>query len=196
MRRTSPIMTLLAAAGMLLAQDLYSQSLADLARQERERKAQERDGKVYTNEDVRQLPPSSPLPSSPAAPAQEGGRSAAPAGEAAGAAEKAPEKTAEDQEKAKAALEKEYRERFAQLRERLSFEEQKLNVMQRELNLMQMQFYSDPNVALREQTFRGEINTRTTDIETQKQAVEKAKEAITDLEEELRKKDLPPGWAR
>ena len=68
--------------------------------------------------------------------------------------------------------------------------------MQRELNLMQVQYYSDPNVALREQNTRGEINQRIQEIEAQKGTIEKAKQAVADLEEELRRKNLPPGWAR
>ena len=99
-------------------------------------------------------------------------------------------------EKSQADLEKEYRDRFAKLREAHSYEQKKLDVMQRELNLMQMQFYTDPNVALHEQTFRGEITKRTQDIDQQKASIEKAQKAIDDLEEELRKKGLPAGWAR
>ncbi len=68
--------------------------------------------------------------------------------------------------------------------------------MQRELNLAQQQFYSDPNVALREQYGREDINKRTADIEAQKATVEKAKQAISNLEDELRAKSLPAGWAR
>ena len=58
-----------------------------------------------------------------------------------------------------------------------------------------MQAYSDPNQAMREQFQRTEINKRTAEIEQQKQVVAAAKKALADLEEELRKKGLPPGWA-
>ena len=95
-----------------------------------------------------------------------------------------------------AKLEKEYRDKFAKLRDALAYEQKKLDVMQRELNLMQTQYYSDPNVAMREQTFRGQINQRTQEIEQQKGSIDKAQKAVSDLEEELRKKGLPSGWAR
>ena len=95
-----------------------------------------------------------------------------------------------------AKLEKEYRDKFKALRDDLAYQQQKLDVMQRELNLMQTQYYSDPNVAMREQTFRGQINQRTQEIEQQKGNVDKAQKAIADLEEELRKNGLPAGWAR
>jgi hypothetical protein len=61
---------------------------------------------------------------------------------------------------------------------------------------MQQQYYPDPQMALQQQYSRDDINKRTADIETQKANVEKAKQAITDLEDELRQKGLPPGWAR
>jgi len=193
---------------------LFGQSVADLARQERERVARQgKPAKVYTNEDVQSSAPA-PKPAqkkpeaegaaeTPAKPGEE------PAGESKQAGTGAPSKGAEgkpgedktavpppDPEKERAELEKQYRERFAKLRESLAYEEKKLDVFQRELNLAQTQFYSDPNAALHEQTFRTEINQRTQEIERQRATVTKAKQAIDDLEEELRKKGLPPGWAR
>ncbi|MBI4479671.1 MAG: hypothetical protein HY651_06580 [Acidobacteria bacterium] len=155
-------------------------SLAELARQQRAKKQQEpKGGKVFTNEDI----PAATISPAPAAePSQPAGE--APAG-AAAATEKSP-----------AELEKEYRDKFTKLREDQSLEERRLDVMQRELNLAQQQYYSDPNVALREQYGREEINKRTADIESQKAAVEKAKQAVADLEEEVRTKGLPAGWAR
>lgn len=218
-------------AGGLALTPLFGQSLADLARQERARKSQEKkSGKVFTNDDI----PSTPSITT-SAPAKEGEAKKAGAEEKASAegkeatapAEGKPgeEKTAESGEKASAEgkapaegkgeakgkaeakpkeaagpdmakLEKEYRDKFAKLRDALAYEQKKLDVMQRELNLMQTQFYSDPNVAMREQTFRGQINQRTQEIEQQKGNVDKAQKAIADLEEELRKKGLPAGWAR
>ena len=226
--------------GGLALTPLFGQSLADLARQERARKAQEKpSGKVFTNDDIPSTP--SLTPSAAPAPPKEGEAKKTEAGEKASAegkeatvsAEGKPgeEKTAETGEKASAEgkapaegkgeakgaeeakpkegekpkeeagpdmakLEKEYRAKFAALRDSLAYEQKKLDVMQRELNLMQTQYYSDPNVAMREQTFRSQINQRTQEIEQQKGNVEKAQKAIADLEEELRKKGLPAGWAR
>jgi hypothetical protein len=199
--------------GGLSLRPLFGQSLPDLARQERARKAQEKKpGKVFTNDDIPSTP--SLATSAAPAPAKEGeekkaeteekasAEGKAPAegmGEAKGTAEAKPkeaEKPKEETGPDMAALEKQYRERFAKLRDSLGYEQKKLDVMQRELNLMQTQYYSDPNVAMREQTFRGQINQRTQEIEQQKGAVDKAQKAVSDLEEELRKKGLPSGWAR
>lgn len=163
-------------------------SLAELARQERARKqAEPKAGKVFTNEDI-------PTPTiSPAA------ESGAPAEAAPKPTETAPAVGAEPEEpaeKTQAELEKEYRAKFAQLRSNLELEERRLDVLQREFNLAQQQFYTDPNVALREQYSREELNKRQEEIQKQQETVEKAKQAISDLEEELRRKGLPPGWAR
>ena len=190
--------------GGLALTPLFGQSIADLARQERARKSQEKkSGKVFTNDDI----PSTPSITT-SAPAKEGEAKKAGAEEKASAEGKAPAEgkgeakgTAEAKPKEAAGpdmakLEKEYRDKFAKLRDALAYEQKKLDVMQRELNLMQTQYYSDPNVAMREQTFRGQINQRTQEIEQQKGAIDKAQKAVSDLEEELRKKGLPSGWAR
>jgi hypothetical protein len=169
----------------LTATAVHAQSLAELARQQRARKqAEPKNGKVYTNADI----PEATL-SSPNAPAAQPAAAQKPA-------DTATAKPGESKEKTPAELEKEYRDKFAKLREVQKFEEDKLDVMQRELNLMQIQVSSDPNVQLREDTTRETINKRTADIEAQKATVEKAKQAVADLEEELRTKGLPPGWAR
>lgn len=179
----------------------FSQSLADLARQERQKKGREaKSPRLFTNEDIPGTP-SSPAPAA-SAPAKTGQTKPPEGSSEAGKTTAIADKTTDGKEAAKpseqdiAALEKEYRERFAKLRDAVAVEEKKLDVMQRELNLMQTQYYSDPNVALREQTFRGQINQRTQEIDQQKAAVEKAKLAIVNLEEELRKKGLPAGWSR
>ncbi len=169
---------------------LYGQSLAELARQQRARKAQQGKAvKVLTNDQLSR--PSSSRPATRAAEAQK------PEGEEQmDAADTTEAGTAESAREERARLEKEYRAKFEQLREELSFEERKLDVMQRELNLMQVQYYSDPNVAMREQHERGEINQRMQDLEAQKAAVEQKKAAITALEEGLRREGLPVGWSR
>ncbi|MCZ6490481.1 MAG: hypothetical protein O7A06_08120 [Acidobacteria bacterium] len=178
--------------GLAFHGTLYGQSLVEVARQQRARKAQQDKAvKVFTNDQISRPSSSSSRTATRAAEAQK------PEGEeqmdAAGTTEAG---TAESAREERARLEKEYREKFAQLREELSYEERKLDVMQRELNLMQVQYYSDPNVAMREQHERGEINQRMQDLEAQKAAVEQKKAAITAMEEELRREGLPVGWSR
>ncbi|MBI4443357.1 MAG: hypothetical protein HY649_08295 [Acidobacteria bacterium] len=178
--------------GIVFVGTLYGQSLADFARAERARKSGEaKEAKVYTNEDIGAAQPS-PAPAPATQPAQQ---AAAGAETAAAEAKEAPAEPA-GAKKDMAAMEKEYREKAARLREELTYEERRLDVLQRELSLAQTQYYSDPNVAMREQHTRAEINTRTQEIQDQQAVVDKAKQAIEDLEEELRRNSLPPGWAR
>ncbi len=176
--------------GLAFHGTLYGQSLVELARQQRARKEQQGKAvKVFTNDQISRS--SSSRPATPAAEAQK------PEGEEQmDAADTTEAGTAESAREERARLDKEYRDKFAQLREELSYEERKLDVMQRELNLMQVQYYSDPNVAMREQHERGEINQRVQDMETQRAVVEQKKAAITALEEELRREGLPVGWSR
>jgi hypothetical protein len=168
---------------------------------------------VFTNENVaRSAPTPAPAPAARTAPAPPAAGAARPAGQApagqapaGGAAGQAaaqgqqagqPAAGAQPAEKTPAELEKEYRAKFAELRENLSLEERKLDILQRELGLMQNQYYSDPAASLMQENTRSNINTRVTEIGTQKAAVDKAKQAVAALEEELRVKGLPPGWAR
>ncbi|MCH7979641.1 MAG: hypothetical protein IH935_11795 [Acidobacteria bacterium] len=175
--------------GLAFHGTLYGQSLVEVARQQRARKAQQGKAvKVFTNDQLSRPSSSSSRTATRAAEAQK------PEGEE--QMDAADTTEAESAREERARLEKEYREKFAQLREELSYEERKLDVMQRELNLMQIQYYSDPNVAMREQHERGEINQRMQDLEAQKAAVEQKKAAITAMEEELRREGLPVGWSR
>ncbi len=174
------------AAVLLLAGGVGAQSLGDIAREQRAKKAAgaatpAKAKRVYSNDN---------LP-------REGGLSTtaleAPKGKP---GEKAKEGEKEEDKKSAAEEEKAYREKFAKLRDTVALEEKKLDVMQRELNLANVQHYSNPDQALREQTTRAELNTRQAELEKQKLAVAAARQAVTDMEEELRKRALPPGWAR
>ena len=173
-------------AALLLAATASAQSLGELARRARVKKArQPKATRVYTNDN---MPRASRL--STAAVATE---AKAKPGEKAKEGEKG---EPEDGKKSRAELEKDYREKFGKLRENLALEERRLEVLQRELNMANVQFYSDPNAALREQTTRGELTARQQELEQQKAAIAAARKAIADLAEELRRKGLPPGWAR
>ena len=167
--------------------DAGAQSLGEIARKVRaEKRAAPKATRVFTNENI----------------PREGGLSTTTS-PAAATSTTAKEKEAAGKEtkgskdkKSLADEEKEWRGKFAKLREQLNYEERKLDVQQRELNLAQIQNYSDPNVALREQNQRTEINKRTQEMEKQRQAVDQLKKAIADLEEELHRKNLPAGWAQ
>ena len=85
--------------------------------------------------------------------------------------EQAPPKR--EDKKSRAEVEKEYRVRAAKLHSALEAEEKKL-------------------AEFRQQWLLG----RGQEVQQQEAAVEKARKAVEDLQEELRQKGLPPGWAR
>jgi hypothetical protein len=89
-----------------------------------------------------------------------------------------------------------WRKRFADAYYPLRMAEKELDVMQRELNVNSVQYYADPNKALREQYSRREINARRQKIEEKKLGIKKLREALSDLEDELRHAGGNPGWAR
>jgi hypothetical protein len=196
----------LVAVVLLLAAAVCAQSLGEMARQERAKKgaaAPAKASRVFTNEN---LPREGGLSTSdtgaaPKAKAGEAKEGEAKEGEAKEGAAKAESKEGEKKTEGAAAnptaeSEKEYREKAAKLREALATEEKKLDVLQRESNLASIQYYSDPNRAMNEQYSRNELNTRQAEIDKQKATVEAARRALSNLEDELRKKNLPPGWAR
>lgn len=85
--------------------------------------------------------------------------------------EQAPPKR--EDKKSRAEVEKEYREKAAKLHSALEAEEKKL-------------------AEFRQQWLLG----RGQEVQQQEAAVGKARKAVEDLQEELRQKGLPPGWAR
>ena len=70
-----------------------------------------------------------------------------------------------------------------------------MDILQREFNLKQEQFYQDPTAALKQQYSREDLDKTQSQIDAKKQDVEKDKQAISDLEDELRRSGGDPGWA-
>jgi hypothetical protein len=169
------------------AQDSQS-SQPSVAEAARKAKAQQRNepkgGRVFTDDDVANLKGqisvvgSEPTPP-PAAATAAGTTAAAPAtGKAAPVKDEAY-----------------WQKRFADARRKLADDSKELDVLQREFNLKQVQFYSNPNVALREQNSRKDLDDTQAEINTKKQDVDKDNQAISDLQEELRTSGGQPGWA-
>jgi chromosome segregation ATPase len=88
-----------------------------------------------------------------------------------------------------------WRAKFAAVRKTLADDTKELDILQREFNLKQEQFYQDPTAALKEQHSRDDLNKTQSEIDAQKQTVEKDKQALSDLEDELRRSGGDPGWA-
>lgn len=88
-----------------------------------------------------------------------------------------------------------WRAKFAAARKTLADDTKELDILQREFNLKQEQYSQDPNWAMHEQNSRADINKTQSEIETKKQDIDKDKQAISDLEDELRKAGGDAGWA-
>ncbi len=164
-------------------------SLAEAARKAREqKKIAPKSTKVFTNDNLPTTPGGVSVVGTAALPEKlekpkEGEKGA----------ETAAEKPAEQKEEKGEAY---WRARFTEARGKLHRAEKELDILQRELNLMEMQYYSDPNTALREQFNRNEINDRRKKIEEKRNEVQQLRQALADLEDELRQAGGPAAWAR
>jgi chromosome segregation ATPase len=194
MRVKTWIRALLIGAGLCLAglpvyaqqqgssQQSGSDPLADAARKAREeKKTAAKPKKVYTEDDVK---PSAPASSD---------------NSAAGAASTS---TTEQQKTGAAAPaedpngEAAWRKKFKDQRDRLAKAERELDVLQREVQKAQVEYYPDPQKALKEQNSRKDINEKTAKIDAKKQEVAQIKQELEDMEDQLRKAGGDPGWAR
>lgn len=160
--------------------------VADAARKARAEKSRQ-PSKVFTNEDMPDLKGTvsvvgAPPPEPSAAPATPEG-SAAPAAAAPAA-------------KPEVKDEAYWRAKFADARKKLADDTKEADILQREYNLKQQQFYSNPNVALREQNSRADLNKTLDDINTKKADVDKDQQAISALEDQLRQAGGDAGWSR
>jgi hypothetical protein len=154
------------------------QSLGDAARKAREQQKNAPQGmKTYTNEDLPTIHAGGiSTVGSPPANAQPGTPEAA---------------TKPDRKK----MEADWRKKFADARLKLSLAQKDLDIMQRELAVLQVQYYPDPNQALQQQHDRSDINDKLQKIEDKKVEVAKLEQAITDLQDELRRAGGDPSWA-
>ena len=166
------------------AQPQQEESVAAAARKAREQKKLAPKAKrVFTNDT---------LPEGPGAASTVGGQQAA-AGEG-GEAGTGGEKPAGEKKEDKA--EEQWRARFAEARSKIAAAEKELEILKVELNRGQVQYYDDPNQALREQLERKDINDKRKAIEDKQKEVEKLRQALSNLEDELRRSGGSSSWAR
>jgi hypothetical protein len=162
--------------------------VADAARKAREmKKDAPKPKKVYTDDDVKR---STPAPASAAGDAN--GAAAATRVKPAGESDKAGDATKTEDPNS----EKAWRKRFQAQHEKIAKVEKELDILGRELEKAQLEYYPDPQKALREQFDRADINTKTAKIETKRKELEQLREGLDDMEDQLRKSGGDPGWAR
>jgi chromosome segregation ATPase len=89
-----------------------------------------------------------------------------------------------------------WRQQFADAHKKQADDAHELDILQREYNLKQMQYYSDPNVAMKQQFSRQDLTDTKTKIDEKTAAVEQDKQAISDLEDALRQAGGDAAWSR
>lgn len=168
------------------AQQQTGDSLADAARKAREQKKDAKPKKVFTDDDIKH---SSSETSSASGTAQGAGGGTG-GGQATGAGTGAGGGTGEAGDEAS------WKKRFAEQRGKIATAEKELDILQREEEKAQVQYYPDPQKALKEQYSRKDINDKQAKIDAKKQEIANLKQQLSDMEDELRKSGGDPGWAR
>jgi DNA repair exonuclease SbcCD ATPase subunit len=168
------------------AMPVFSQTLADLAKKEEERRKKiSEPAKVYTNKDLAPVPASSTPPPAPSS------TSGAPA---ASTPAKEDEKE-KDQAKEPVKDQKYWAGRMKALQETLTRDEGYAEAMQTRLNSLQTDFVNRDDPAQRAVIER-DRNKVQAELERLKKAVVDEKKAIDDFMEEARRAGVPPGWLR
>jgi predicted RNase H-like nuclease (RuvC/YqgF family) len=200
MRRSG--FTLVLAIALLTAGAAWAQSqesIAEYARKARAERAKKEGAKVkmYTNDNLPGAVSISTV-GTVFAPA-EGGASAEGAAEGGAAAAEGEALPAEGEKKE--CDEQCWKGKFAEQRNKIKESETQLDILQREYNLARVQYYQDPNAAMREQysnTTGGgrELQDLLKRMDEKKAEIDKLKQELSRLEDDLRKSGGQPGWAR
>lgn len=175
--------------------------VADAARKAREaKKDTTKPKKVYTDDDVK----SAPTPAVPAAaPVDANGTTASTAAPAAGDATKSTAAVKSGEAKTGEATptedpngESAWRKRFQAQRDKIAKAEKELDLLGRELEKAQVEYYPDPQKALKQQNTRADINGITAKIDAKRKEIDQLQQGLDDLEDQLRKSGGDPGWGR
>jgi len=179
------------AATLLVAPPGHAQeSVAEAARQaQAKKKPSTKPVTVYTNDNLDTVKGAvSIVGEAPASPAAQAGTP-----EKDKAADKTKAPVTSDKTPAKG--EDYWRKVFADARKKLADDAHELDVLQREYNLKQQQYYSDPNMAMREQFNRQDLTDTKAKIDDKTAMVAADKQSISDLEDQLRQAGGEPGWS-
>jgi len=166
--------------------------VADAARKAREKKKDAaKPKKVYTDDDLKGSVPA-PEAAAPSAPANASGTEAAKTAQGAGDTTKSGDTTKTEDPNSEAA----WRKRFQAQRDKIAKAEKELDILGRELEKAQLEYYPDPQKALKEQYDRGDINKKSAKIDAKQRELDQLRQGLNDLEDQLRKSGGDPGWAR
>lgn len=166
------------------AQAQQKQSLADAARKAREKeKAAPKAPIVFTNDNIPTAGGGVSVVGAQPEESKEPGKGANSAESKA-----APEKSNND--------EATWRKQFADARRKIAQDEQALSIMQRELGELNVQYYPDPTKAMKQSVDRSDIIKKTEEIAAKQKELDADKQALSNLEDQLRAAGGDPGWAR
>ena len=166
--------------------------VADAARKAREaKKDAPKPKKVYTDDDVKTNAPA-PEAAATSAPGNGNGTAAATKVQAAEEINKPGDATKTEDPNSETA----WRKRFQAQRGKIAKAEKELDILGRELEKAQLEYYPDPQKALREQFDRADINKKTAKIDAKTKELDDLRQGLSDLEDQLRKSGGDPGWAR
>jgi hypothetical protein len=196
--------TSLLAGGLVLAVAVSAgaQSLGDVAKKEEERRKAIPAGKVYTNKDLKQLPPPAGDDSAAAAKAgDDTDKSADPAkSDKTDKTDKAanPEKAADDKaaaDKGGAKDQKYWHDRIEGARTALDRDTGYADAMQTRINALTTDFVNrdDPN---QRSVIEKDRQRALAELERLRKQIVDDQKAITNIEEEARRSGVPPGWLR
>jgi len=196
MKPFSLVLTGLLVAG--LASVGYSQSLAELAKKEKERRQAVKDAKVITSEQAAKYQSAPPATATP--PTQTTEKTAAGADKPTGQGEVTPgmvkDKPPSDEPvDFQGRTESFWRQTFADARQKVKGLEDESNVLILKRNDLQNRFYRESD-GFKQQEIQREIQKTIYEQDVNKENLAKAKSDLTDLEREARKSGALPGWIK
>ncbi|MBN1569359.1 MAG: hypothetical protein JXA73_16045 [Acidobacteria bacterium] len=176
----------------------YSQSLAEIAKKERERRADIKDNRVITDEDVakfKRTTPETELPAPPAAgPESPKVEEAEATAEGTGTKDDKAEKVDPDEPTDfQGRPESYWRKTMAEARQKVTDLTNEANVIVLTIADLQNKFYSMDDGFKRE-TIQRDLQKTYYQQDMNKENLEKAKAQLADLENEARKSGALPGW--
>jgi hypothetical protein len=187
---------LIAALSVAGARFVAAQSLADAARKAADSRKAKQPAKVYTNKDLKPVPPPSTPP-----PATASGEPAASAAESPAESPKADKggakagQTAADAAADVAKKPEYWRQRSNDLQTALDRDQTYLDAVQSRINALTTDFVNRDDPAQRAVIER-ERNRNLAELQRLQKALETDRKAIVDFQEEARRAGVPPGWIR
>jgi hypothetical protein len=190
------VLLILAIAGR--AVPVGAQSLANAARQEEERRKAVKDGgKVYTNKDLKDVPPA---PAAPADDASKDDKASSPtekteAGKAADTTKATDQAKADSKDKVVQKDQAYWGGRAKALQEALDRDTLHADALQTRINALTTDFVNRDDPAQRA-VIASDRDKAIAELARLKKQIVDDTQAIADLQEEARRANVPPGWLR